>query len=576
VEFVVIGRLTTSLLALLWPATLFAYVAAPGTWIEAKSSLDQQSRVFLRDKRVDQKAMQDRVYAFENRWAPTLTQDQLEKFQRLVGTMGLKVAGELVQAKPSRSFWQLELSYLDSYRWNDAIPYEVDYWGVGAGLAGAGAMPVMLEFCQRTGCTLGWGDAQGVGRGASSLNGGNFAEWSERFNGLTADMKPIEGRTEGLDLERYKFYKFTHADWSEEQTRWMGHQSALLQMRNGVKNARLLQKSALEKGIDADISSAGWFRPADDAEDELHVREEMELAQSMEVETEWWDASRIERELGMKARFGGRLVKGFGNYHPYKYVTGVFDWGVKNGLDLYTNVKVLSIDSSRKDGGPILVHTNKGTIRVRKKVLLFTDAYTDFIPHLKGIIQPFQSRVLNFEHVENRFQGFSITRFAGDWYMNGPKSTWYVDPAGVQRMMMLLGGGPDTPVLDPWKLDIDPDHYAIILRQAYEIFPQLRGQPPSRVFNGPFAFTPDGMAIVGEIDGPDVVGSLGSQGYGGTQSGILAWALAKWITESPSEAERIRREIFPQEFFGLDRFKTMNGPAYCSGLVLPSPPKIQL
>lgn len=48
------------------------------------------------------------------------------------------------------------------------------------------------------------------------------------------------------------------------------------------------------------------------------------------------------------------------------------------------------------------------------------------------------------------------------------------------------------------------------------------------------------MAIVGEILGIDIVGSLGSQGYGGTQIGIMAWALAKWLTSDPAEAEKIR------------------------------------
>ena len=567
------GRLFALIFLLLFVPFVHAGPNATSeTYAEAKAELEREASIFLLNQRVDIESMRARVHAFEARWVPTLTYLQVEEFQRLVGLMGLDVKGEIVQALPSASYWALKPSYLDKYNSTKPLPIEVDYFGVGAGLAGAGAMPVMLEHCQKTGCTLSWVDAQGVGRGASSLNGGNFADWSERFTGMTAEMKPIEGQTEGLSLERYKFYKFTHADWSEEKTRWMAHQSALLQMRNGIANARLLHKTVQEKNIEAYVSDSGWFRVSDDAKDEHYVREEMDLARSMGVETEWWTAERIERELGIKGEFGGRLVKGFGNYQPYNYVTGVFDWGVRAGLDLYTGVKVLSIDSSRKDGGPILVHTNRGTIRVRKKVLLFTDAYTDFLPHLKGIIQPFQSRVLNFEHVENRFKGFSLTRFAGDFYMNGPKSSWYVDPFGVQRMMMLLGGGPDTPVVDPWNLTIDPEHYAIILRQAYEVFPQLRGIPPSRVFNGPFAFTPDGMAIVGELLGLDIVGSLGSQGYGGTQSGILAWALAKWLTSDPAEAERIRSQYFPEEFFGLKRFESMNGPAYCSSLIT-APPK---
>ncbi len=263
-----ISKLTVSIsaiflasFAVFWPCSIaFAVDTSPITYAEAKATLEREADIFLRNKRVDLENMRARVHAFEARWVPTLTYAQVEEFQRLVGRMGLDVKGEIVQALPSTSFWALNPTYLETHNNAKPLPYEVDYFGVGAGLAGAGAMPVMHEFCKRTGCSLAWGDAQGVGRGASSLNGGNFADWSERFTGMTAEMKPIEGQTEGLYLERYKFYKFTHADWSEEQLRYMAHESALQQMRNGIANARLLQKTASEKNIEAYISDSGWFR----------------------------------------------------------------------------------------------------------------------------------------------------------------------------------------------------------------------------------------------------------------------------------------------------------------------------
>ncbi len=534
---------------------LFAAPVLGPSYAEDLAALELTAQRIESGQAVRSDETQQAFFTFEEQYGSAMSREQTLAFQKIVGRAGGIVRGAVLRVPPSTPFWLLNPSRLHEYQSTPELIKEVDYLGVGAGLAGAGAAAELAQWAATGGFSLAWLDAQGVGEGASGRNGGNFADWSERFTGLTESFEPLTGESEGLLSERYKFLKIAHPYLSELELRRRAHESAVLQMQNGIANRDLFLANLERMGLEADVSENGWLRLADSARDEQHVREEMDFARKQGVDVEWWTAEEISARLGIPAKWGGRLVKGFGNYHPYKYVTGVFEWALKQGLQLYTQTKVLKIDSSVGPDQPVLVYTDRGIIRVRKKVLVFTDSYTDFIPGLKGIIQPYQSRIVTFQGVENKFRGLSLTRFAGDWYMNAPRSTWRLASDGTALTSINLGGGPDTPIADPWQLQDDPKNYETLMRQAYEALPFLKGQPPAAAFEGPFAFTPDGMAVVGELQGPRVVGAVGSQGYGGTQSGLLGWVTAKQITETPARAKALRDKYVPETHFGLARFR---------------------
>jgi glycine/D-amino acid oxidase-like deaminating enzyme len=529
-----------------------------------KAGLPLVTQPYVNSNRRADAELQDYIYRYEQVWTPFMSLQEKQAFQKIVGVLGGKIRGEKVLPELGTSYWLKYPTRLHSYRSRPEIVREVDYLGIGAGLAATGGMPEILKYANSHGETVMWLDAQGVGEGASGQNGGNFATWSERFNGVTADGFPLDGQSQGLDIERYIFLKRAYPFLPEDELRKLAHESAVLQMTDGVANAELIFDRIAEMGIDADQTQGGWFRFADSAEDERHIQREMELARSLGIQTEWWTALRIQLEFGVPARYGGRLIKGFGNYHPYKFVNGVFEWGLKNNLLLFTQVRVLGIDTNVLDSEPVVVLTSEGPVRVRKGVLVYTDAYTDFIPSVKNIVQPFQSRILTYNHVINRYQGMSMTRHAGDWYANGPRGTWYVDENGQPRMMLLIGGGPDTPAPDPWNLVLNPEHAQVILRQVGETFTDLAHQPPASMWQGPFGFSPDGMSIVDELQGPRVVGSILSDGYGGTRSPLLGMVAAQHFTKSPEELARILEKYAPRRHNGLKRFDKTR---FCAGLV---------
>lgn len=556
------GLFIALFLSLFLPA--ISHAQGGGGFTALRDSLSLRTQPYINAGiRADQ-PLQDYLYHYERVWGPLMTHEQTQAFQKIVGVLGGNINGEKVLPKLGTSHWLQFPTRLHNFRSQPQILREVDYLGIGAGLSATGGMPEILRHANSRGETVMWVDAQGVGEGASGQNGGNFATWSERFNGVTADGFALDGQSQGLDIERYIFLKKTYPHLSEERLRVLAHESAILQMTVGVKNAALINQQIEEMGIDADLVAGGWFRFADNADDERHILREMELARSLGIECEWWPAEKIRSEFKVPAQFGGRLVKGFGNYHPYKFVNGVFEWGLRNGLQLFTGVRVTGIDSDVSAAEPILVHTNEGTIFVRKGVLVYTDAYTDFIPSVRNAVLPFQSRILTFNHVLNRFQGMSMTRHAGDWYANGPKGTWYVDESGQLRMMLLIGGGPDTPAPDPWNLVLNPEHAEIILKQVAETFPDLEHQPPASMWQGPFGFSPDGMSIVDELQGPRVVGSVATDGYGGTRAPFYGKIAAQHFTRPADQLQAIIQKYAPRRHNGLKRF---NDTAFCAGAV---------
>src|SRR6185503_10090050 len=111
--------------------------------------------------------------------------------------------------------------------------------------------------------------------------------------------------------------------------------------------------------------------------------------------------------------------------------------------------------------------------------------------------QYFQSQILNLEHVLDTIGGMTITEKKGDLYYNFPRARKYTDAKGASRGMLLAGGGLDRRGNDPFLLRRSSTVLDFVLEQARERFPETRGQPPSRAWTGPMAFTPDRVPVIG-------------------------------------------------------------------------------
>jgi glycine cleavage system aminomethyltransferase T/glycine/D-amino acid oxidase-like deaminating enzyme len=81
---------------------------------------------------------------------------------------------------------------------------------------------------------------------------------------------------------------------------------------------------------------------------------------------------------------------------------------------------------------------------------------------------------------------------------------------------------------DPSKNAFTPEHFAEPFRQVAEVFPFVAGKPITESFNGMFAFTPDGMPLLGPH--PAVAGLWLAEAIWITHAGGAGRAIAEWMT----------------------------------------------
>jgi len=451
-------------------------------------------------------ALQEALYELERMLRPRFDRGAAAAFQSWVASVGARMRGPIAMPEEETPYWQLLPNPLAAFRSTPELPAEVDLLIIGAGLTGASAAYHAIGLAQ-SGQRVAVIDLGDPASQASGRNGGNFELIPENFLG------PYEG----LVRERYKFLRAVYSGLGEEILREQAERQAELVIGFGLRNSVRFSRIVTEERIDCDYSPHGWLRIAETAEEEVALKEEVALVGNEELLVNW-SREKIFEELGLRSYFGGRCAPRSGNYHPRKFVCGVLQKAIERGVGLYTRVRVDSIVTGA--GPDPIICTAEGDIRARR-VIVATNAFTSHLfPELEWIAC-YQSQILNLEHVEDRLKGMTVTEKKGDLYYNVPGATRYVDAQGVRRGMLHVGGGLDRPAPAPEDLQRSMAVLGLVKAGIDRRFPETRGQPPSRVWTGPMAFTPDRMPALGFFrrsgaDPRSIVVAAGFNGYGGS------------------------------------------------------------
>jgi glycine/D-amino acid oxidase-like deaminating enzyme len=455
---------------------------------------------------------------------------------------------------------------LHNFQSTPQLPTEVDVLIIGSGLGGLGAAEQLSNFSRTLKIAV--VDARGVAEGATSHNGGNFQPMPENF---------ID-RYESLLEERYKRSKENFPTLSEPELRQMAKEQALTLLKFGSENGKLFKSIVANYNLNPDISDAGWMRLANSAQEEIDFQRDVEIARSVGISMEIWSAEKITRLTGIQTEFGGRFTPGYGNYHPYKFATQLFEQLLKKGILLYTQTRVTHIDWSTPTDRPVLVQTERGPI-LAKRVIVATDAYTaKMIPAMKDFVFPFQSQIVTYDNISAKEvpllqTGWTLTERDGDLYGNIPKATKYIDADGVERAMYLVGGGPDRLVDDPDAPPLSREMYDVIVEQTGFRFPGLKNRLVSSTWTGVFGFTPHRLPYLSYVThnnvyDPRVIMTVGSQGYGGGMS-LFGGHLAGQLALLPAvEGEALLRKHDPRRFFELPPLEesSTSAPRSCRSL----------
>jgi glycine/D-amino acid oxidase-like deaminating enzyme len=182
-----------------------------------------------------------------------------------------------------------------------------------------------------------------------------------------------------------------------------------------------------------------------------------------------------------------------------------------------------------------------------------TNAFTsELFPELDAI-KYYQSQIMNLEHVANTIGGRTVTEAKGDLYYNFPGSKRYVDQEGQERGMAHLGGGLDRPGKNPHHLRRSKAVMDLVKDKTDARFPDTKGQPPTRVWTGPMAFTPDRFPVIGflqrnELDSNRIIIAQACNGYGGTQAIEAGLVAAKMAISGETPPEASPEMISPNRF----------------------------
>ncbi len=484
--------------------------------------------------------IQQYIYKFEETRLPHMTPDERAQFQTWVGKVGGKMRTEISLPADNQPYWLREKGALYDYQSAPNLPERVDVLIIGAGLTGVSAAYHMEEFV-RQGLSVAVIEAGNIGEGSSGRNGGNFELMPENF----------KVKYEYLVRERFKYLREFFPRLTDAELLRKAKRQARTMMQFGQRNALRFLDIVHKNNIDADVSDEGWLRIAENEEEVRGFEADAKLARSLGIKVEILTKEEIKARFNIDAEFAGRLIYGFGNYHPYKFLVGAMKVAISRGINLFTNTKVTNINTN--DPKEVIVESDRGAIRT-SRVIVATNAYTsEFLPELKAI-HPYQSQIFTLEHVEDHLKGITYTGHQGDQYANIPKGSKYVDENGVARGTLLVGGGEDTPIKSASQVRQNPEVFKSVKGLTDKYHPDTVNQPPSAGWAGPMGFTDDRAPLIGFLvrNGKEdrrVGIAAGFSGYGGSYCVEAGYLVGQMVMTGKYQKGAPPDIFAPQRFF---------------------------
>jgi glycine/D-amino acid oxidase-like deaminating enzyme/CRP-like cAMP-binding protein len=457
------------------------------------------------------------------------TRGGLNKLQGLMGRLAVDSNFAIRIPENDEPFWFRCDHPLKSFRSRPALPEAADVVIIGAGLTGASAAYHLRDAVKNQRWRVVVLDKGAPAGEASGRNGGNFELLPENSIGVY----------DGLARQRLLFLQRCYPKVPREILRTEAGRQASLVLGFALRNRDLLKQIIESERIDCDFSPKGWLYLAHTEKEEQAICDEVTMAAEQGQRMEIWPRLKIRKELGFDRKFIGRFIPGDGTYHPFKFVYGVLKAAVDAGVELYTEVKVDSVES-RQDGSQ-LVRTELGTIAART-VIAATNAFSSrLFPELKKI-RPAQSQICITEFAPDRCQGRIVTSEEGPVYFNQPR-------AGALHGLapLLLGGGADRSIRNPESRRRSPQIHATLLDLRQRFYPELNKRPLSTEWVGPIAFTPDRLPVIGWLR-PGVIIAAGYNGYGGTYtvaagqaaaSTALTGEIPEWLPQDVFSPQRL-------------------------------------
>jgi len=297
---------------------------------------------------------------------------------------------------------------------------------------------------------------------------------------------------------------------------------------------RLIEDLEAETGQATGYRKTGSISVASDPERWEEILRTMSMAKTVGVET--YEISIAEAKtmwplMNTEDLIGAMYIPGDGRTSPVDTALAFAKGARDGGVSIVEGVAVTAVQT--RDDRVRGVQTEQGSVET-EKVVLAGGIWTRQLAATAGVNVPLQA-CEHFYVVSEPIEGVNaatpVLRDPGNY-------TYFKEETGK------LMAGFFEPQAKIWRLEGIPrdfsfgtlpedwDHVGPIFERSIHRVPALGTSGIQLFFNGPEAFTPDGVYYLGES--PDVAGCFVAAGFNsvGIQSGGgVGWVLADWITD---------------------------------------------
>jgi glycine/D-amino acid oxidase-like deaminating enzyme len=384
------------------------------------------------------------------------------------------------------------------------LPAKVDIAVIGGGIPGLAAA---LQLTRR-GLSVGVLEAETIGWGASSRNGGMA------LTGFKLDAEVVEARY-GRDLTQRLF-------------------------EDSLASLDTVEQIISQEQIECAFARTGHLLVANKPAHYTALRHETEwYAQHFNHHTRLIPKEELQSEIGSQVYYGGLVDETSAGLNPAQYVAGLAGAVERSGGMLFPQARVLHIE---KTADRFKLSTQRGELS-SNQVLVTTGGYTSrATPALQRRIIPIGSYIITTRPLpENLARGLIPHRrmvFDYKHFLN------YYRLSADNRMV--FGG---RAAFFPETSSTIRRSSEILRREMVHVFPQLKDIEVEFAWGGTLDFAFDQMPHAGELEGINY--ALGFAGHGVALGTHLGMQIANAIVDGTVKELPYNSYAFPTAPMGL-------------------------
>lgn len=405
------------------------------------------------------------------------------------------------QSLAKAPYWKQPKNLGDSS--TEQLPDSADIVIVGSGFTGLSAALLLA----REGRHVVVLDAEELGAGASTRNGGQIGSGNQKF------------RVKSL-VEMF------------------GEPKATALLREGVAMLDFIEEFLLKEGIDCHFQRCGRFRGAVRPEHyEAMARDMDDLRKYAGVESFAVPREHQHKEIGTDFFHGGSVLPDDASLHPGKLHDGMLVRAAEAGAQLFAHTPAQNIV---KSSGKFDVTCKGGQIRAGQ-VLVATNGYTGHLdPYINKRIVQVQSSVITTEKVsENLLQSLMP---AGRMYGNSSRVFFYFR-AAPDEPRLIWGGR-----VGRLHKNGSPSAFSHLAKDLLRVFPAMEDVRVTHGWTGNIGYTFDDFPHLGKT--PEGVHyAMGYCGTGVSRSVYFGAKIALQMLGSQQGATEFDHFDFPSHPF---------------------------